>query len=239
MVRTAAIVPAAGRGERLGPGAPKALRDLGGQPLLVHAVRALSAARGVDLVVVAAPADELTRVGALLSPAAGTAELEVVAGGRTRQESVARALAVLPPDVDVVLVHDAARPLAPSELADAVVAAVRSGADAVVPGLPLADTVKQVDAAGRVEATVDRSVLRAVQTPQGFRRPVLEAAHAACAAAASDDATAATDDAGLVERIGGTVMVIVGAEEAFKVTRPLDLVLAEAVLARRRAAGVT
>jgi 2-C-methyl-D-erythritol 4-phosphate cytidylyltransferase len=238
-VRTAAIVPAAGRGERLGPGAPKALRDLGGQPLLVHAVRALSDARSVDLVVVAAPEDELGAVLALLRPVTRATELEVVAGGRTRQESVALALAVLPADVDVVLVHDAARPLAPAELVDAVAAAVRSGADAVVPGQALADTVKQVDPAGRVEATLDRSVLRAVQTPQGFRRTVLEAAHAAAAGSASDESSAATDDAGLVERIGGTVLVVAGSEEAFKVTRPLDLVLAEAVLARRRAAGVT
>lgn len=237
--RTAAVVPAAGRGERLGPGAPKALRNLGGQPLLVHAVRALSTARSVDLVVVAAPEAELASVSSLLAPVVGATELQVVAGGRTRQESVAAALAVLPPDVDVVLVHDAARPLAPDELADAVVSAVRAGAAAVVPGMPVADTVKQVDPAGRVEATLDRSVLRAVQTPQGFQRSVLEAAHAAFAPTAGDEDAAATDDAGLVERLGGTVLVVAGAEEAFKVTRPIDLMLAEAVLARRRAAGVT
>jgi len=238
-VRTAAIVPAAGRGERLGPGTPKALRDLGGQPLLVHAVRALSIARSVELVVVAAPRAELAAVRSLLSPAVGDTELLVVGGGRTRQESVSLALAVLPADVDVVLVHDAARPLAPSELVDAVSAAVRAGADAVVPGIPVADTVKQVDTAGRVERTLDRAQLRAVQTPQGFSREVLVAAHQAAADDASDESDAATDDAGLVERIGRTVLVVGGAEEAFKVTRPIDLVLAEAVLARRRAAGVT
>ncbi|HUW15671.1 MAG TPA: 2-C-methyl-D-erythritol 4-phosphate cytidylyltransferase [Actinomycetes bacterium] len=238
-MRTAAIVPAAGRGERLGPGTPKALRDLGGQPLLVHAVRALSIARSVELVVVAAPRAELAAVRSLLSPAVGDTELLVVGGGRTRQESVSLALAVLPADVDVVLVHDAARPLAPSELVDAVSAAVRAGADAVVPGIPVADTVKQVDTAGRVERTLDRAQLRAVQTPQGFSREVLVAAHQAAADDASDESDAATDDAGLVERIGRTVLVVGGAEEAFKVTRPIDLVLAEAVLARRRAAGVT
>ncbi len=238
-MRTAAIVPAAGRGERLGPGTPKALRDLGGQPLLVHAVRALSIARSVELVVVAAPQAELAAVRSLLSPAVGDTELLVVGGGRTRQESVSLALAVLPADVDVVLVHDAARPLAPSELVDAVSAAVRAGADAVVPGIPVADTVKQVDTAGRVERTLDRAQLRAVQTPQGFSREVLVAAHQAAADDASDESDAATDDAGLVERIGRTVLVVGGAEEAFKVTRPIDLVLAEAVLARRRAAGVT
>jgi 2-C-methyl-D-erythritol 4-phosphate cytidylyltransferase len=133
----------------------------------------------------------------------------------------------------VVLVHDAARPLAPPELADAVVATIRAGADAVVPGVALADTVKQVDPAGRVEATPDREVLRAVQTPQGFLRAVLQEAHAAASGAS------ATDDAGLVEQLGRTVLVVPGSEEAFKVTRPLDLVLAEAVLARRRAGGST
>jgi len=193
----------------------------------------------VGLVVVAAPQAELAAVRSLLSPAVGDTELLVVAGGRTRQESVSLALAVLPADVDVVLVHDAARPLAPAELADAVSAAVRAGADAVVPGIPVADTVKQVDTAGRVERTLDRSRLRAVQTPQGFAREVLVAAHRAAADAAADESEAATDDAGLVERIGGTVLVVGGSEEAFKVTRPIDLVLAEAVLARRRAAGVT
>jgi len=237
--RTAAIVPAAGRGERLGPGAPKALRSLGGVPMLVHAVRALASARGVDLVVVAAPEDGVDDVTALLAEhglvdaAPGRAGAVVVAGGDTRQHSVARALHALPDDVDVVLVHDAARPLVPVSLVDAVAAAVRGGADAVVPGLPVADTIKSVDAADVVSATLDRGVLRAIQTPQGFRRTTLTEAHAA-----ADPDAPATDDAGLVERIGGKVVVVPGDEEAFKVTRPLDLVLAEAVLARRRAAGV-
>jgi 2-C-methyl-D-erythritol 4-phosphate cytidylyltransferase len=226
----AAIVPAAGRGERLGPGAPKALREIGGVPMLVHAVRALAAARSVDLVVVAAPADVVAAVSALLSSQALGAELLVVAGGETRQESVRLALAVLPAAVEIVLVHDAARPFAPGDLADAVVAAVVAGADAVVPALPVADTVKSVDASGRVTGTPDRARLRAVQTPQGFRRTTLVAAHDA----ATVDGVDATDDAGLVERIGGSVLVVRGSDEAFKITSPLDLLLAEAVLDRRR-----
>jgi 2-C-methyl-D-erythritol 4-phosphate cytidylyltransferase len=227
----AAIVPAAGRGERLGPGAPKALRLLGGVPLLVHAVRNLAAARLVDLVVVAAPPDQVTAVRALLADHHTGATLHVVPGGPTRPESVRAALAALPDAVGVVLVHDAARPLAPVELIDAVASAVRAGADAVVPGLPVTDTVKRVDG-DVVTETVDRSALRSVQTPQGFRRTVLEEAHLAL----SDGGV--TDDAGLVERAGYSVIVVPGAEEAFKVTRPLDLVLAEAVLARRRSGGV-
>jgi len=200
--RVAVIVPAAGKGERLGPGAPKALRELGGFPLLVHAVRTLVAARSVDVV--------------------------VVAGGGSRQESVALALAALPADCDVVLVHDAARALTPVEVIEAVVAAVRGGAGAVIPVLPVTDTVKAVDG-DLVTATVDRSTLRAVQTPQGFTRDILTKAHTA-----SDPSLPATDDAGLVEALGLPVRTVPGHAEAFKITTPFDLVLAEAVLRRRR-----
>lgn len=225
----AAIVSAAGRGERMGPGGPKALRSIAGVPMLVHAVRSLAAARLVDAVVVAAPADGVDPVRSLLTDHEYAAEVDVVAGGDTRRESVRRALGALPPGADVVLVHDAARPLAPAELADSVVRAIRAGAEAVVPAVPVADTVKTVDLAGRVTGTADRSVLRAAQTPQGFVRDILVRAHTE-----ADEAAVATDDAGLVELIGRPVVVIPGAEEAFKVTRPIDLTLAEAVLARQR-----
>lgn len=227
--RTAVIVPAAGRGERLGPGAPKALRNIAGQPILFHAVRAVSAARGVDLVVVAAPDDAVDSTRSLLAGIELDAGLVVVAGGESRQDSVARALLALPPEVDVVLVHDAARPLVPPEVVDRVIAAVRGGNDAVIPTLAVVDTMKEVDDSGAVRRTVDRTTLRAVQTPQGFRRDVLQRAHAA------SDGGDATDDAGLVEAQGIMVATVPGSEEAFKITRPLDLLLAEAVLARRRA----
>jgi 2-C-methyl-D-erythritol 4-phosphate cytidylyltransferase len=225
----AAIVPAAGRGERLGPGAPKALRLLGGVPMLVHAVRALTSARSIDTVVVAAPEADATSVRALLDSFEVSTDVRVVVGGATRQESVRRALDSLGDDVEVVLVHDAARPLAPSELADEVAAAVAAGSPAVVPALAVADTVKRVDEAGRVVETLRRESLVSVQTPQGFSRKVLAEAHDAAAV----DGFAGTDDASLVERIGVAVLVVAGAEEAFKVTRPRDLLLAEAVLARR------
>ncbi|WP_380278336.1 2-C-methyl-D-erythritol 4-phosphate cytidylyltransferase [Kitasatospora purpeofusca] len=239
------MVPAAGRGERLGPGAPKALRELGGVPLLVHAVRALTRSRAVGLVVVAAPADGVAEVVALLdSHGLEGKDIRVVAGGATRQESVRLGLAAIPAEVGIVLVHDAARPLVPVEVVDAVASAVRAGAEAVVPAVPLADTVKRVEPVpGGPEPvldTPDRSTLRAVQTPQGFRRDTLAEVHAKAlaeeAAADGGGLPPVTDDAGLVERFGGRVVVVPGHEEAFKVTRPLDLVLAEAVLARRRAA---
>jgi 2-C-methyl-D-erythritol 4-phosphate cytidylyltransferase len=159
--------------------------------------------------------------------------LAVVAGGHSRTASVRLGLAVLPDEVDVVLVHDAARALVPAALVEAVVAAVRDGAGAVVPGLGVADTIKNVDEAGVVTATVDRSRLRSIQTPQGFSRVVLMAAHEAAAGGEAGEADEATDDAGLVERIGGRVVVVPGSEEAFKVTTPLDLLLAQAVLGTR------
>lgn len=228
--RTAALVPAAGRGERLGPGTPKALRELAGQPLLVHAVRSLLDARVVDLIVVAAPAEHVEDVRGMLDSQDLPGDIAVVTGGDTRQESVAHALIALPTDVDVVLVHDAARPLVPPEVTARVVAAVRDGHTAVVPGLRVADTIKVVDTKSDVVSTLDRDQLRAIQTPQGFDRDTLRMAHAA-----AEDSV--TDDAGLIERAGGTVHVVDGHEEAFKVTRPLDLLLAEAVLARRRVVG--
>ena len=232
---TAVVVAAAGRGLRLGPGPAKALRDLWGEPLLVHAVRSLVAAPSIDMLLVAAPADQVALVRRLLADVLPErVALVVLAGGASRTASVRLALQVLPDKVDVVLVHDAARPLVPAAVVEAVVAAVRGGAGAVVPGLPVADTIKHVDDAGAVTATVDRSMLRSAQTPQGFRRAVLMAAHDA--AAAAGEAGEATDDAALVERIGGRVVVVPGSPEAFKVTSPLDLLLAEAVLTARRAA---
>lgn len=231
---TAALVPAAGRGERLGAGVPKALCDIAGLPILVHAVRSLVASGRVGLVVVAAPPDGVAEVTRLLGSADD--RVRVVAGGGTRQQSVALALAAVPDTYEIVLVHDAARALTPPELVAAVADAVAAGADAVIPVLPVADTIKAVDATGAtVTATVDRSTLRCVQTPQGFRRTLLAKAHAMAESAV--DGVAATDDAGLVERLGLPVSVIPGHPEAFKVTTPFDLLLAEAVWAGRAAAG--
>lgn len=234
-MRAAVLVPAAGLGLRLGGGLPKALRELGDVPMLVHALRSLLAAPGIDAAVVAAPPDGVDDVRELLARELGAdAPVTVVAGGATRQESVRRALDALTADCPVVLVHDAARPFVPVAVVEAVVATIEAGALAVVPALPVVDTVKEVTdvapdgAAECVVRTVDRASLRAVQTPQGFRRDVLAAAHEASPEGDT------TDDAGMVERMGVTVSVVPGSEEAFKVTRPFDLLLAEALLNRRR-----
>ncbi|MFF3852022.1 2-C-methyl-D-erythritol 4-phosphate cytidylyltransferase [Micromonospora sp. NPDC002575] len=217
----AVLVPAAGAGVRLGPGAPKALRPLAGEPLLVHAVRRIAAAASVHTIVVAAPAADVDAVRDLLAP---VAPVTVVPGGAERQASVAAALAAVPAGPEIILVHDAARALTPPDLVESVAAAVRSGHDAVIPVLPVVDTIKEVGPGEVVLGTVDRSALRAVQTPQGFRRAVLTAAHAA----AGDPLT---DDAGLVEKQGVPVVCVPGSEHALKVTRPFDLALAEHLLA--------
>ncbi|HEV7896953.1 MAG TPA: 2-C-methyl-D-erythritol 4-phosphate cytidylyltransferase [Planosporangium sp.] len=219
----AVLVPAAGQGVRLGPGGPKALRSLRGEPLLVHAVRRVAAAPSVGCVVVAAPADSVVAVRDLLSSVSGHVQVLVVAGGASRQASVAAALAAVPDRYDIVLVHDAARALAPPELVERVAAAVRAGHPAVIPALPVVDTIKHVQSNGEVMATLDRSALRAVQTPQGFLRSVLVEAHAA----AVDDHT---DDAGMAEKLGVRVWTVAGEESALKITRPFDLAIAELLL---------
>ena len=150
------------------------------------------------------------------------ARVTVAVGGAERGDSVLAGLAALSGAVDVVLVHDAARCLTPLAVFERVIGAVGHGAVAVVPGVPVVDTIKQVDDAGRVVGTPERARLRAVQTPQGFRREVLERAHAAYGDA--------TDDAGLVERLGEPVLVVEGDGRAFKVTTPADLDTARSLL---------
>lgn len=203
------VIVAGGLGTRLAAGMPKALVPLSGEPLVVHAARAARAAHGVQQLVVVAPAADLSQFEALVPDAV------VVRGGAERTDSVAAGIAALAPGIDVVLVHDAARALAPTALFDRVVTAVGQGYDAVVPGLAVHDTVKQVDPSGLVTGTPDRSALRAIQTPQGFTREALQRAHLA--------GGAATDDAAMVERLGGRVLVIEGDPRAAKITTAPDL----------------
>jgi 2-C-methyl-D-erythritol 4-phosphate cytidylyltransferase len=192
-------------------------------PILGHALRgALSCPDLREVVVVAPPAwlgqaQQVCRSAGLSSP------LTVVPGGAERGDSVAAGLAALSEAVRVVLVHDAARCLAPASVYARVVEAVRGGAAAAVPGVAVVDTIKEIDGCGRVVATPDRSRLRAVQTPQGFSRAVLERAHALT----SD----ATDDAALVERLGEPVLVVEGDDRALKITTREDLDRAARILA--------
>lgn len=221
------VIPAAGRGERLGSPIPKALHVLGGLTLLEHSIRAMAAAPVVRDIVVAAPADCLAEVQQNISGIDANAHISVVEGGATRAESVTQAVSALPSDTTIVLVHDAARPLVPESVVQGVIAACQAGAPAVVPAVPVNDTIKRVDQAGVVAQTVDRSELRAVQTPQGFDRSTL-------VAALQNQDLMATDDAGFVERSGVPVIVVPGHFENLKITRPVDLVIAKALLDHRR-----
>lgn len=228
-----AVLTAAGSGSRLGCEVPKALVDLSGRPLVWWAARGLRAG-GVGTIVVTAPAASLDEFRAGIADIGG---VEVVAGSdRSRQASVALGLAALGQrnEGDVVLVHDAARPLTPAQVTARVIDAVRAGAGAVIPVLPVTDTLKSVDASGVVTGTPRRADMVAVQTPQGFRWDVLMRAHEAGASLGADEAVAATDDAGLVEAIGAVVHTVAGDERSLKVTRPLDLSLAQLLAGQER-----
>ncbi len=206
-----ALVPAAGRGERLGLG-PKAFVQVGPAPLLVHAVRRLHEA-GVDHVIVAVGVDESSRAAELLGGSA-----DVVIGAADRVGSVRAALARVDRSASVVLVHDAARAFVPVSVITAVVRAVLGGAPAVVPVLPVVDTIRTVHA-GNGPSVVDREDLRIVQTPQGFDPDTLRRAHAL----AEREGVGATDDAALVEMLGIRPLFVPGDRSAFKITTPEDL----------------
>lgn len=214
---TVAIVPAAGRGERLGTAESKAMVSLRGLPLVAHAVRGLLDAGRVRHVVVSAPPDHVDAVRAAL---ASFELVTVVPGGVDRTESVRLGLAAalaLVPDATMVLVHDMARALTPASLVRSVADAVAAGHPAVVPVLPVTDTVKRVDAAGVIIDTPDRTELRSLQSPQGFHVDVLRRA---CAAG------------GVLEKVDVPVHTVTGDVAAMKITTAFDLAVAEAVLAR-------
>jgi 2-C-methyl-D-erythritol 4-phosphate cytidylyltransferase len=225
LLKVVVILVAAGSGMRLDAGMPKAFAPLCGEPLLAHALRGVFGCAEVEHVIIVAPASHVEQSRGVVGHTRLDGEhprVDVVAGGVDRSASVQAGLGALHEDDRIVLVHDVARCLARSDLFARVIHAVRAGHPAVVPGLPVTDTVKVVDAEGRVLETLDRESLRGIQTPQGFLREVLEHAHASGASA--------TDDAGLVERNGGQVRVVAGDHRALKITSPFDLNVATALL---------
>ncbi len=227
-LRAAAVVPAAGRGERLGGTLPKSLILLGGRPLVQYALETLQGVAQIAAVVVAVPSDSVALVRDLASDAGLSKVIAVVPGGADRQASVAAGLAALPPGPDLVLVHDGARPfLSPRLAADVLAAAARDGS--ATAALPVGETIKR-GSDGWVRETLDRASLHRIQTPQAFRRTLLEHAHQV----ASRDGFRGTDDAVLVERTGNPVRLVPGDPTNIKVTVPEDLALAEAILLRER-----
>jgi 2-C-methyl-D-erythritol 4-phosphate cytidylyltransferase len=212
-----AVIVAAGRGERLGLDRPKAFARLNGRPLLAESLERLESSEWVDSIVVAAPPDWEEPV-ILLAEELGCGKVvAVVPGGESRAASVRAGLGEVPEDAAVALVHDAARPVLPEDVIDRLLTALNEGWDGVVPGIPLADTVKRVDGDQVVE-TVDRERLVSAQTPQAFVWPALRDAVAA--------GEEATDCAALVEARGGRVKVVPGDRRLVKVTEPADLDLA-------------
>jgi len=219
------IVVAAGSGSRLAQPEPKAFVSLAGRTVLARALESVFGMTEQAQVVVVAPASWLEQAQEIARDTAGAAaaSLSVVVGGATRQASVAAGLAALAPTIETVLVHDSARALTPASLLEAVIAAVRSSGDGVIPGLPVTDTIKRTDGTLALE-TVDRSTLTAVQTPQGFPRAALDAAYA-------EAEVEYTDDAALYSAAGHTVQVVPGEALAFKITTAWDLRRAESLLA--------
>lgn len=217
------VVVAGGSGSRVGGSELKQFRWVHGKPMLLHSVQAFMARPDVALVVVVLP-----RAYAADPPPwlfqCDVERLLVTEGGKERMESVANGLADLPAQVEVVLVHDAARPLVSDALIDRVVHEVRAG-HAAIAALPVVDTLKEVDDAGTIVRTVERARLWRAQTPQGFPREAIIAAHTA----ARRDRATATDDAALCERIGIPVKVVRGSERAMKVTEEGDFARAEAI----------
>lgn len=209
--KTAAIIAGAGLGHRLGASLPKALIQIDGVTLVERAFASLSPV--VDEIVITAPAGFEGAFREIVGDSA-----KVITGGLLRSDSVNLALTSLSPTVEYVLVHDAARALASSELAARVLESVSAGEQAVIPALSVVDTIKEIDLSGYVRSTPDRSSLRAIQTPQGFHVSVLRRAHEA-----SDDAT---DDAALVEALGIKVKTIDGEARAMKITNPEDIAIA-------------
>jgi 2-C-methyl-D-erythritol 4-phosphate cytidylyltransferase len=221
-----AVIVAAGRGARLGGSLPKQYLPIAGVPMLLRSLRPFVSHPEVRQVVLVLPEAEAAAPPAWLAPHLGEC-LRLVAGGAERGDSVAAGLAALDAACGVVLVHDAARPFVTRDVLDAVIGAARDGVGAV-PAVPVADTLKAEGAPGVVARTVPREGLWRAQTPQGFPRAMLEEAHARARA----DGVRGTDDAALVERIGGVVRLVPGDPRNLKVTTPDDLALAE-VLAER------
>ena len=231
-----AILPAAGFGTRMGGESPKQFRLLDGVPLLLFTLRRLAACPSITEFLVATRGDEIEPLGARLAEERLGRPLRVVSGGDTRQESVGNALAQAPQDAELILVHDAVRPLVTREQVERVIAEARARRAAIL-GIPAMDTVKEVKRASLpgdvalITATIPRERVVLAQTPQVFDAALLREAFARAAA----DGFTASDEAGLVERLGHDVFVVLGSERNLKITRPGDLELAEFYLRQERA----
>ncbi|MBQ7713425.1 MAG: 2-C-methyl-D-erythritol 4-phosphate cytidylyltransferase [Oscillospiraceae bacterium] len=226
----AALIAAAGSSRRMGE--DKLLLPLGGIPVLAHTLRAVDAASGVDEIVVAAREEDIPRFAELCKLWGIAKPVKLVAGGATRTESVYRAALEASPDAALLAVQDGARPFVTPELIDAVIEAARVHS-AAAPAVPVKDTIRLAENGAASAKTLDRSALRAVQTPQVFDAQLLRAA----LKSAFDAGVELTDDCSAVERIGKEIYLTDGSEENIKLTTPLDMTLAEAIWERRERSG--
>ena len=217
------VIVAAGSSSRTGDGELKQFKWVAGRPMLLHSLQLFQSRADVAMVVCVLPREYVGDPPPWIFQSDGE-RLLLSVGGRTRAESVRNGMADLPEACRVILVHDAARPLVPMPVVDRVVEAVRAGTSAIA-ALPVVDTLKEVDADGRIVRTVPRDALWRAQTPQGFPRDVLVRAHRA----AEDSGYDGTDDAALVEQLGEPVLVVRGSERALKVTEAADFSRAEAM----------
>lgn len=227
MSRIAAIVPAAGLGTRMGAETPKQFLELDGVPLVMFTLRRLAACEAIAEFIIATRAEDVTSLAERVAQQRLGRPVRVVRGGGTRQESVANALAEVPPDTEIVLVHDAVRPFVTREQIEQVIAEARKCRAAIL-GIPAMDTVKEVKRAclpedvALITATIPRERVVLAQTPQAFSYALLKEAFAR----AQQDGVTASDEAGLVERLGHDVHVVLGSERNLKITRPADMDLA-------------
>jgi 2-C-methyl-D-erythritol 4-phosphate cytidylyltransferase len=227
-MRVIAIIPAAGAGRRMGSAVEKQFLHLRGIPILAHTLRVFDKSPKIDgIVLVVAPQQRQALEGEVLGPHPCEKLLRVIDGGAERQDSVANGLRAIPPDCELVVVHDGVRPLVSIDLLEAVLEAAHHYGAAIA-AIPAGDTVKQADSQ-KVVATLERETIWLAQTPQIFRAKLLRRAYEK----AARDQAVVTDDAALVERIGVTVHLVHGSPENIKVTTPADLLLAEAILAGR------
>lgn len=220
-----AIFPAAGASRRMGGGVNKNFLELMGEPILIRTLKTFSQVERVNFLIVVVAAQEVATVEKLLSAEKNLKPWRVVVGGSERQYSIANGLKLLPDAAQIILVHDAARPLISARLIDEVIDAAEKFGGAIA-AVPLKDTIKVVDAEGFVRYTPPRRELVSVQTPQGFRRETLLQAYAQAEA----ENFLGTDDASLVERLGAKVKIVTGSYDNIKITTPEDLSVAESFL---------
>ncbi len=236
MSRIAAILPAAGMGTRMGVDTPKQFLELDGMPLVIFTLRRLTECAAITDFFIATRAEDVAALSDTASHAVTGRAVRVLRGGGTRQESVAAALAQVSDDAEIVLVHDAVRPFVTSAQVERVIAEARARGAAIL-GIPAIDTVKEVkrgslpEDVALINATIPRERIVLAQTPQAFRAALLKEAFARAAA----DGVTASDEAGLVERLGQSVHVVAGSERNLKITRPADMELARFYLQQQRA----